>query len=78
MVFFWREAVKRFEFSNSASEIVENIGIPRPPSFGGKDKSFLSFSERVMPPVIAGISSICTISSICCKYAAVFGTVRII
>ena len=49
----------------SLSAVSENIGIPSPPNFGGKESSFLSKSEQLIPPVIAGMNSVLTTSSSC-------------
>ena len=43
---------------NQNPQLNVNIGILRPPSFGHSDNNFLSFSERAISPVIAGINSI--------------------
>ena len=42
--------------------VSENIGIPSAPNFGGKESSFLSKSEQLIPPVIAGMNSVRTTS----------------
>ena len=41
----------------------ENIGIPRPPNLEGRDINLLSMSEKVIPPVIAGMNSVLMASS---------------
>ena len=42
----------------SLSAVSENIGIPSPPNFGGKESSFLSKSDQLIPHVIAGTNSV--------------------
>ena len=61
----------------SLSAVSENIGIPSPPNFGGKESSFLSKSEQLIPPVIAGMNSVLTTSSSCLSSLPMFGIVRI-
>ena len=60
----------------SLSAVSENIGIPSPPNFGGKESSFLSRSEQLIHPVIAGMNSVLTTSSCCLSSLPMFGIVR--
>ena len=46
------------EISYSISHNSSNIVIPNPLRRGAKNNSFLSFSEIIIPPVIAGINSV--------------------
>ena len=52
--------------------------MPRPHNFGGKNSTFHSMSELLMPPDIAGINSVLTISSSCSSWVLMFGMVCII
>ena len=66
-----------FENLYSQSTISENIRMPSPPNLGGKDSSIISMSEQLMPPDIAGINLVLTISSSCFSWLLMFGIVRI-
>ena len=65
------------ELLNSWSAIPANIGIPNPPSFGGRNTSFLYMSEQFMPPVIAGKNSVDTTSSNFFNWSEILGIVLI-
>ena len=56
------------------SDVSENIGMPKPPNFGGSDNNFLSFSEHLIPPAIARINSFVITSSIYRSKFEIFGT----
>ena len=60
----------------SLSAVSENIGIPSLPKFGGKESSFLSKLEQLIPPVIAGMNSILKTSSSCLSSLQMFGIVQ--
>ena len=49
----------------SLSAISENIVIPSPPNFRGKENIFLSKSEQLTSPVVAGMNSVLTTLSSC-------------
>ena len=64
------------ENSYSLSPVSENIGIPSPLNFGGKESSFLSKSKQLIFPVIAGLNSVRTTSSSYLTSLSMFGVVR--
>ena len=56
----------------------EKIVIPIPPSVGGNGISFLSMSEKIIVPVIAGMNSVVITSSNRLRWLDMLGKVLIL
>ena len=56
----------------------EKIVIPIPPSVGGSDISFLSMSEKIIVPGIAGMNSVVITSSNRLRWLDMLGKVLIL
>ena len=51
--------------------------MPSPSNLGGKDTTFLSMSEQLMPPEIVGLNLVLIVSSNFLIWLLMFGIVRI-